>query len=264
MTNEELSMRIKAGESELIPQLWDQTVKFIRMQAGKYYAAKTDRGRCAVGYEQEDLEQAGFLALLAAVDYYNPDMDFRFLTVLSYTLKTAFAETSGTRTSRMRNDGLQKASSLDAPIGEEADSSLHDFLADEATSGDGSVEEQGTRALYLSQLGEALERGIALLPKRCQKLVRLRYFECKSWPEIAQVMNINRSRAQQMKLQALRKLYETSDDTGLSEFIEERTNYYLRVGRTRFGNTRCSAVEEIVLFRERMAEEWLYSNITET
>lgn len=66
MTNEELVERIKNGEPEKIPELWDQVYKLIHLRAEKWL-----NGRESVnGHSVDDLIQTGFFAFLKAIDYF--------------------------------------------------------------------------------------------------------------------------------------------------------------------------------------------------
>ena len=76
MTNEQLVIRIKAGidVGENMSLLYEQMKDFIS------YMVR----RCGRGYEDaEDLEQEGFLALYDAVDGFDPDKGFCFITYAS-------------------------------------------------------------------------------------------------------------------------------------------------------------------------------------
>lgn len=76
MTNEELAIRIKAGIDvpENMLQLWEQTKAFIHTVAMRYQ-----------GYADiEDLEQEGYLALYDAVDGFQPEKGYKFLTYAGY------------------------------------------------------------------------------------------------------------------------------------------------------------------------------------
>lgn len=72
MTNEELVLRIKAGEDvrENMEQLYFQVLPFIRSMAWKY------KGQAEI----EDLEQEGYLALYPAIDAYDMARGVKFLT----------------------------------------------------------------------------------------------------------------------------------------------------------------------------------------
>ena len=79
MTNEQLVIRIKAGEDVAgnMEQLYSQVRRFIHTVAWKY----RDSG------ELEDLEQEGYLALYPAIDGYDPAQGVRFLTYAEYHIR---------------------------------------------------------------------------------------------------------------------------------------------------------------------------------
>lgn len=79
MTNEQLVLRIQAGENIAgnMVQLWEQTKDFISQQARRYRGAA----------ELEDLEQEGFLGLCRAVDNYVPSQEAKFLTYAAFWIK---------------------------------------------------------------------------------------------------------------------------------------------------------------------------------
>lgn len=79
MTNEQLVLRIQAGENvaENMEQLYEQVKSFIHAIAWKY----RDSG------EMEDLEQEGYLALYASIDGYDPAAGANFLTYAGYHIR---------------------------------------------------------------------------------------------------------------------------------------------------------------------------------
>ena len=72
------------------------------------------------GVELADLVNSGFLAMVAAVESYQPE-NGAFSTWFMYHLKTAFAETTGYRTRRSRNDPIQCAVSLSTPLSDDGE-----------------------------------------------------------------------------------------------------------------------------------------------
>ena len=85
MTNEELVFRIQQGERDLLPQLWEGVRGYVAKTARSYMVIYDGR----YGVEFDDLIQSGFLAMVAAVESYEPK-DAKFTTWLTYHLKTAF------------------------------------------------------------------------------------------------------------------------------------------------------------------------------
>ena len=79
MTNEQLVLRIQAGENvaENMEQLYNQVSRFIHSVASRY----RDSG------ELEDLEQEGYLALYPAIDGYDPNQGATFLTYAEYHIR---------------------------------------------------------------------------------------------------------------------------------------------------------------------------------
>lgn len=78
-TNEELVIRIKAGTdiADNMLALWERNKRFI------YSIAMHYKGLA----EMEDLEQEGYLALYDAVDGYDPELGYKFLTYAEYYIK---------------------------------------------------------------------------------------------------------------------------------------------------------------------------------
>lgn len=81
MDNEQLVARIRAGENvaENMLQLWQQNKGFIAKLAKKY------RGYA----EMDDLMQEGYIGLCNAVDKYDLEADYKFLTCASFHIRRA-------------------------------------------------------------------------------------------------------------------------------------------------------------------------------
>ncbi|MDR2025579.1 MAG: sigma-70 family RNA polymerase sigma factor [Hungatella sp.] len=81
MTNEELVIRIKAGinPAENMLALYNQVKAFIHKVAWKYQGQE----------EMEDLEQEGYLALYDAIEGYDPDTGYKFLTYAENWIRQA-------------------------------------------------------------------------------------------------------------------------------------------------------------------------------
>ena len=124
MINEELVMLIKGGDDGCCPQLWEQVRRLIVMQAKRYYF-KCEKYN---GTDVEDLVQSGYFAILRAIQYYEPEKGFKFLTFLDKTLLNSFREATGLRTSK--RDALNFSTSLDEPVSEDGSSTLLDLLGD--------------------------------------------------------------------------------------------------------------------------------------
>ena len=79
MSNEQLALRIKAGEdvADNMLKLWQQNQGMIEELAGKY---------CYMA-EKEDLKQEAYFAICKAVDSYDPDKGSSFLTWAIYWIR---------------------------------------------------------------------------------------------------------------------------------------------------------------------------------
>jgi RNA polymerase primary sigma factor len=107
--------------------------------------------------------------------------------------------------------------SLDAPVGEDGDSKLGDFI------GDQQLEHPGTR-LVTESLQCGVTRALATLDPREEKVLRLRYglddYETRSLETIGKEFGLTRERIRQIELRALAKLRHAKRRHYLSEFAE--------------------------------------------
>lgn len=159
MKNEELCLLIKQGDTGYLPELWEQTRKFIAMQAKRFYF----KGETHNGVEIEDLVQSGYFAVLQAVEHFEPERGFTFINFLAKTLNNAFCEVIGIRSSK--RDMLNYAASLDEPYGGDENRTLLHFIGD-LTPGSGDVEAAVIESVYLQELHCALDNALAILPDK--------------------------------------------------------------------------------------------------
>ena len=250
-TNEELAAAVQAGERERLPELWNQVERFVARQAAR---VMTLSGGFGGGVEFDDLYQSGYLALVAAVEAYDPARGMSFIGFLAFTLKSAFAEAGGGRSARQANDPIRHAGSLDAPIGDDEDGgSLLDLLP----AADANPEDAAVESLYLRQLHDALETAMRGLSPRQRDILRRRYYGGQTQTAIAAALGCTGAGVSEQERAALKRLYDARTANGLSEFLETHTNYYQAVGPGTFQRTGTSAVEKIVLKREQLAQKWL-------
>lgn len=246
MTNEELVAMIQGGKRERLAELWRQVERFVAVQAHKRLVLSGGLG----GVEFDDLYNAGYIALVAAVNTYDPLAGMSFIGWLATTLKTAFAEAGGYRTRKQALDPLQQAGSLDAPIGDDEDgTALGDFQADPQAVQAFEDVEQG---VYREQLHTAMEEALGALPARQRDTLRRRFYQLRTLEEIAAAEGVYRETVRQWQEKGLRALRCSRE---LQQFVEERTPYYLRVGVGQFQRTGESAVERIVIRREQLREK---------
>lgn len=108
--------------------------------------------------------------------------------------------------------------SLDAPTGEDGDSTLASLLPDSAA--------QDPQALLMqAQLLELTHALLSRLTERQQTILRLHYGMedgiCHSLEDIAGKLGISKERARQVEKQAFEKLKTLGTDLGLEDFLED-------------------------------------------
>ena len=106
--------------------------------------------------------------------------------------------------------------SLEAPVGEEEDSHIGDFIKDE-------TQEDPEDAASLSMLKEQLESALYTLTPREMDVLKLRYglFDGRNHTleEVGQRFNVTRERIRQIEAKALRKLRHPSRSKKLRDFL---------------------------------------------
>lgn len=184
-TNEELALRIKAGETELMATLWEQVEKYVRMSAEKL--ARKLANKAAV--DADDFVQAGYFALLDAVKYYREDIGCSFIGVLSNCLKSAFAECGGWRTANGKAMWNNPPKSINEPIGYDAEGNeltLEDIIPcdrDDYTAVDDIV--------YNEQLRKAIDAALAEIPPAEAAAVRRYYLDDIPMTEQAKAQGVS-------------------------------------------------------------------------
>lgn len=120
MSNEELVALVQAGDREAPLKLWTQVQRMVYHQGARWAGPN--------GTTMEDLTQAGFIAMLRAVDTYDPTKA-KFSTYLFYRLRAELSAATG----QARHDPLQNAVSLDTPLTDDDDSdTFADLIPDPA------------------------------------------------------------------------------------------------------------------------------------
>lgn len=248
MSNEELVAEIQAGATDCMEELWEQVRGLVVWKASHIMTALELRGS-PCGVEFEDLVQSGYIAMTEAVDSYNPEGDSAFSTCLTNRLKTAFAEATGYRTQRKRNDPINTSISLDKPLTDEADSaSLGDLVPDpKAASAMQSIEEQ----LWQEQLHTALETALATLPEQSAAVLRLRHYQGMTLADAGEIRGTTPERIRQMETTAIRQLRKPSIARHLRPFYD--FDFYCCTGLGAFRNAGISIQERYMLRMEASA-----------
>lgn len=246
MDNETLVLRIKEGDKEKYADLWNQVERFVAQRAARRMSV-TGANAWA---EFDDLYQSGFLAMVEAVETYDPGRGMGFLGWLKYYLVTAFNDALGLRTERQRNEPLHVAASLDAPLNEsDADGTLLDCIPD--VHADQSMEQAESR-IWCEQLHDTLERAISQLSDNDADILRLHYYHGQSLQRISEIQGRTSAEVYDRHKRSLKKLRTGTRSAGLRQYIELRTPYYAHINPTKFNATHTSAVELAVIHREEL------------
>ena len=256
MSNEELVAEIRAGSTERMGELWEQLAGLVKWKAKQIITILGGYG----SVEFEDLYHSAYPAMVDAVASYDP-AGGAFSTWFMFYLKSAFAEAAGYRTKKGQKDPLNHALSLDKPIGDDGDSvTFEDVIADPAAA---ATLEEIENGIWRSQLHNTLESALAALPEVQSSVLRMRYYEERTCASIAEDLGCTAAGVLDKEQRALKKLHDARYFNGLSDYVEKNTNYYQMVGLEQFNRTGLSAVESIVMRRERLAEKWLKKKLRE-
>lgn len=172
-------MRIQSGEQELMEQLWEQVRRLVYRYASGYLNAWIGKN---VHFTLDDLVQSGYLGVVSAVQYYDPDEGLLFATYLKWTLTNEFRVVAGIRTSK--RDPLDECSSLDAPINssESESDDLYRLTPDRAAAKSIAHVEH---SLYREQLRAALDDVLYELPERTRNIIKRTYYARTTFTEQA-------------------------------------------------------------------------------
>lgn len=259
MTNEQLAVRIRAGENvgDNMAILYDQVKDFIHAMAYKYHGQG----------ELEDLEQEGFLALYDAIDHYEADQGVKFLTYASHWIRQRMQKYIQNTGSPLRlSAGRQKAirkyrkfctefqteqgrkpteaelcrslwltleqlreiqydacmtavKSLDAPI-KGAEGEEDTTLGELAASAADPCEELLDR-LEQEELCSILWQCVDGLPGKQPDVIRSRYKDNMTMKQCGQFCGISEAEVRKQQLKALRSLRSGENAKKLRPFLPE-------------------------------------------
>lgn len=248
MSNEELVAEIQAGSMELMGQLWDQVAGLIKWKAKRIMTVL--EGCPGRGVEFEDLCQSGYLAMVAAVDTYDPAAGGTFSTWLMYHLKTAFAEATGYRTQKGRQEPLNNYLSLDTPLTDDADSDdLMDVVADPSGL---QWRESLEESMWRKQLQEAVGAALSTVPEQYREILRLRYWEDMTLEDVGDLRGISKERVRQMENKGIRILRQPKTASQLYTFCD--FDFYGGTGLGAFRYGGMSVQERYLVVEEERKE----------
>ena len=263
METDELVRQIQQGKTELYSELWEQKRGLIIWFAKQYYSSFSFSG-IALGVEfetekgkrkyLEDFEQAGFLGLAKAVQYYDSERNGSFNELLRLCLLGEFQSISIGRSIKQRKDPLLRCLSLDIPINEDdpEGATRSDFVPDyrdEIADADERV--------YQEQLHDALERVLNTLPEKQAQAIRLEYWDGCTLKETAERMGCSTvERARQLRDAGFQRIRTSSASKQLEQFLDENINYYQGTSFSTYRQTNVRQVERMVFQREHLRKKY--------
>lgn len=286
MTNEQLALRIKAGEdvADNMLQLYQQNMGIIKDYARKYRSMA----------EEEDLQQEAYFAICKAVDSYDPDKGVSFLSwavywirqqMLRYCQNTGIVRIPVHASERVRKykafqnsfriqvgryptereycyylgvseDMLRKihADEIKADVGS-TDITVRGLEDNFTTIGDTVVDPEDKYEDMLDDMAQQELKAILWpmvdgLPGRMPLVIRARFLENLSLKETAARNGITIEAARQQQNKAMRELRRPSRVRYLRPFFEDGYIYNSALhgnGVTGFNRTWTSSTERVAL-----------------
>lgn len=202
-SNEELVLRIKDGEEDLIPSLWDRILPSLRYYSSEYY--RNHKARCdQVGIEEEDLMQESYFALLKALSTYEANRDYTFITHLRYPCRNHFAKCIKLRAARRTPDALNSTTiSIDATVSADNDLMYAEVIPDPHAE-EAFTEMERTQLRH--EVQHEVSCAVARLPERENTITVMHAFQGFSFTECSKVLNIKESTLRAQFSDARRKL----------------------------------------------------------
>ncbi|MDE6281644.1 MAG: sigma-70 family RNA polymerase sigma factor [Oscillospiraceae bacterium] len=172
------------------------------------------------GVEFGDLYDSGYIALVAAVESFDPEAGGSFIGWLALHLKTTFAEAGGYRSRKQAQDPLHRAGSLDVPMGDDEDgATLREYIADPVSTLDFErVEECQYRTRLRAELGTALGR----LPAHCRNIIQRRFYRGQTSSAIAAEMGVQPEIVRKWEGEALKQLRHPRTSRPLRGYLTGR------------------------------------------
>lgn len=216
MNNEELAARIRAGDREQLPRLWAQVERFVAKQARRRMVVTDGFG----GVEFDDLYNSGYVALVAAVDSFDPDAGRTFVSWLALHLKTAFAQSGGCLTRKQAKDPLHRAGSLDVPVGQdEAGATLGELIEDPASL---AGFERAEDRQYRAQLHAALAAAMGQLQAHYRDVIQRRFYRGQTFSAIAADIGVSPELVRRWEGEALGRLRHPRISRPLRRYLPGR------------------------------------------
>ena len=111
----------------------------------------------------------------------------------------------------------------------------------------------------MEQLHAALDSAVDGLPSTQREVIRGRYWQGKSLRNLSEELGVSIEGIRRREKAALSELRKPRVANSLSEFLDDRTDFY-RGGLRQFKTSHTSSVENAVLHRESLVKKWYADN----
>ena len=245
MTNEALAAAIKAGDTSLIGDLWEQVKAFVALMAKKRLISAD-----TTVVDVDDLIQSGFFALLDAVRTFDEAAGCAFTTWLSVHLQKHFSMAMNTRSEKQRNDPLHDADSLQRLIRDDDErTTLGDIQPDKNAQ---AAFEAVEHRMWTEKLHTALDDLLNDLPQDQREIITGRHYDEMSTEELSRKLDTTTAEIRSQENKGMRELRRSS--WKLRPFVADDLNYFRHVSAAEFSRTQTSAVEVLAILRENAQE----------
>lgn len=244
MTNEELVTQIQKGDTAALVPLWEEVKGLVAWKARPILFALEGKR----GVTLDDFMQEGYLAVVEAVESYDPEAG-AFSTWLMFYLKKRFCELLGFRTERKRNDPINTTRSLDAPIGDDDGDIWLEIVPDPA--GETALRDVEDR-LWREQLRATVAMVMEDLPDQQQEVLHRRFWRNQNSDEIGAGMGISVNQTRNEEGKAIRRLRRWDHAKHLRPFVD--FSFYTGTGLGAFRRTGSSIQERYLIAQENRVE----------
>ena len=234
LSTEAMVMQIQNGDRGVLPALWERLERLFFLIVKKY----TDKRIIPVWVEQDDFMQGCYFALHKAVEQYRPEKGYSFTSYLKYHVVNIINEQLGTRNGKKQIIPI----SGDTPIGEDNESTILEQTPDHNSA---LAFENVEESCFQEELHKALEECLATLPADQEQVIRKRYYEGLTLPEIAKWSGSNIESVRRQSDKALQGLRKPICQRKLEPFREEICTPF-HVGFSTFQSTWTSQPERAV------------------
>ncbi|MDL2232251.1 sigma-70 family RNA polymerase sigma factor [Ruminococcaceae bacterium OttesenSCG-928-L11] len=189
-------------------ELWDNTRWLIHKLMSRYFPL------CPrYGLEVQDLKQEEYLAMMKAVEAFDPDRGLKFNSYLHFSVQAAVHGAFGHRSGKASTVRLVSINEL---VAGSDDFTIGDTLEDETASAE---MENVVEGAYHKQFVSCLEECMKGMLPRYADVIRARYLEGKTIKQLADEMGVTAERVRQIEGKALRKLRHPLCSRQLQSFL---------------------------------------------